>query len=707
MSVDRDRDHYEAYYADKLWNLLPAVYRAEDSNSLDARGPLRELVERIGAQAAVLRRSIDRLWEDQSIETSDDWLIPYIADLLATNLVSAQDPRAQRLDVAKTIYYRRRKGTVAILEEIAADVTGWEARVVEFFRRLGRSRHNLDPAIGWPEDTEDPDGARVLQVAQGLVGPLTKSQIGGTADLRDAYGASLAHSAFDEYFHTADLRRGVGQVGWYNIPRLGVFLWRLFSFELVQSTPVPVTGCDGQYAFDPTGRQIPLFARNAREKAGFGHQWVSPEEWQMPTPIRKRLLADQLDQVSVPLVEADMDKLYPASLSVYHEQGFFFDLVDDVSKLTLYPEIGRFLVDNTLLNDNLRIGYHYGFSSTIGAGPYDRRVLRQPALPQPAPASSVKDGTGLDAALAALGAAGTLTIEDSLTYVETSDLGGIENVTLRAEDRQRPVVRLPEGAPGPTVWAFTGAGDDSVVIIDGLLVSGGNVALRGQFDRVVINCCTFDPGSADADFKFEKSVDERDLLPTLLLIEGAVRELVIDRSIMGPVQENGGRVQKLIARDSIIQSHEDEPAISVVSGEVELDRCTLLGKAKLHRLEASECILNDVVLVDDTQHGCVRFSAWATGSVIPRKYESVEIAPLAMLFTSRRFGQPGYCQLLESADQAIVSGGPGATISQGAENGSEMGAFAREKNPIKRRSLAIKYEEFMPLGLVPVFIPVT
>jgi hypothetical protein len=68
------------------------------------------MVNRIGAQAAVLRRSIDRLWQDQSIETCDDWVVPYIADLLATKLVASQDARGQRLDVAKTIYYRRRKG---------------------------------------------------------------------------------------------------------------------------------------------------------------------------------------------------------------------------------------------------------------------------------------------------------------------------------------------------------------------------------------------------------------------------------------------------------------------------------------------------------------------------------------------------------------------------------------------------------------------
>ena len=86
-------DHYEIYYADKLWSLIPAMYRGEDASSVDGVGPLRETVNRIGVQAAILRRSIDRLWEDQSIESCDDWVIPYIADLLATNLVASLSGR--------------------------------------------------------------------------------------------------------------------------------------------------------------------------------------------------------------------------------------------------------------------------------------------------------------------------------------------------------------------------------------------------------------------------------------------------------------------------------------------------------------------------------------------------------------------------------------------------------------------------------------
>lgn len=722
-----DRDHYAAYYADKLWNPLPALYRTEDTDAFDKPGPLRELVNRIGAQAAVLRRSIDRLWEDQSIETCDDWVISYIADLLATRLVASLDARGQRLDVAKTIYYRRRAGTVAILEEIATDITGWNARVVEFFRRLARTRHGLDPAIGLPSATEDPEGNHALQAAQGLVGALTYTSIGGFADLHNAYGASKAHSAFDEFFHTADLRRGRGQVGWHNIPRLGVFLWRLYSFpteiprdiEQLKATPVADTACTGHYTFDPTGREIPLFAAAAR---AFGDNWTSPLEWQLPAPISTPLLGTHLARL-YPAISPIDGSLLPNSLAVFDLQGNLIpasQITADPNKLNvaffIYPEKGRLVKRQNAPAGDILVTYHYGFSSNIGAGPYDRRIVGETSTLAPSPESVVSGGGNACAApLGSVAPTGTVTISDSLTYVAVSDVGntatGIQQVKVLAENKTRPLVRLPAPAPNVTEWVFTGA-EGSALTLEGLFVSGGDIVLRGDFDSIALTCCTLDPGnSSEAEnppMLYAKAVDGRDLVPCHLWIEGQVRELTIKRSIVGPIAARGsGEVETLTVTDSIVQALGTEEALHLTSGEVELSRCTVLGPATVHRLNASECILDEVVRVEDPQHGCVRFSAWATGSVLPRQFESVEIAPKAPLFTTRAFGQPGYAQMLAGADAAILSGARGATISQGAADGSEMGAFARDKAPIKERSLLIKYQEFMPLGLIPVIVHAT
>ena len=115
----------------------------------------------------------------------------------------------------------------------------------------------------------------------------------------------------------------------------------------------------------------------------------------------------------------------------------------------------------------------------------------------------------------------------------------------------------------------------------------------------------------------------------------------------------------------------------------------------------------DFTVAEDAQEGCVRFSAVSDGSSVPRPYCSVTIAAAAALLTSTRFGDPGYGQLLETADRTITSGAAGATITEGADSGSEMGAFSSQLAPIKERGLLIKYDEYMPLGATPVVVHVT
>lgn len=845
-----DSDHYQAYYQDKLWKLMPAIYRTLDTDSFSTPGPLREMVNRIGAQAAVLRRSIDRLWEDQSIETCDDWVIAYIADLLATNLVASLDARGQRLDVAKTIYYRRRKGTLAVLEEIAADITGWDAHVVEFFRRLGRTRHNFDPPLPRAADTTDPAGTLALELEEGLLGQWTSTGAGGWADLRNRYGSSLAHRAYDEFSHTADFRGGVDQVGWYNIPRLGVFLWRLISFGVDQTTPVPVTGCPNQYSFDPTGRQIPLFAAAVRTQSpSYGENWVSPQQWQLPGPIASTLLQAALAAPqAIPLYAslAPDGTVAPNSMGVFTGSAPNYNLIDGsqfldpaTGRSTIYPELGLFYFANGPAGPPPPpfVTYHYGFSSSIGAGPYDRRLPGVVQPVQPTPVQTVQGGNPTTVTMPA--GSGTTTMLDSLTYTSVENATGIENVMIQAAAEKRPVLRLPALASGVNVWTLTGDDANSVLEIDGLLISGGDIVLAGKFASVTLSCCTLDPGTSGPGIVFAQSVDQRDLRPCRLWIEAEITQLTLDRCITGPVHtRNGGSVTTLNAKDSIVQGirtsgygplttddvqdpidlalvllapgdlavflqgsiaagtlttldgwdaaelaalKAGEPpipldsfdpsllpglvsglnvavagpslyqpgffdgvslspatlallatnpsgsklaqlnrmlleeaypvalgqaALGLGAGEAILSRCTVLGRMFVHRLEASECILNEFAVVDDTQHGCVRFSAWARDSALPRQYESVEISDQSAIFTSRDFGQPGYAQLLASADSAILAP-TGATILAGAQNGSEMGAFARDKNPIKDRSILIKYQEYMPLGLVPVLVHVT
>jgi hypothetical protein len=845
-----DLDGYQSYYAQRLWAMLPAVYRTDDTDPDGSAGPLRELLDRIGAQVAVVRRSLDRLWADQSIETCDDWVIPYLGDLLGTNLVNGLDPEGQRLDVAKTIHYRRRKGTVAVLEELAIDVsrdiTGWDVHVVEGFRRLARTRHNLDPMVG-PGAFPGAGPAQATQLLrhEGLIGALTGTPAGGYADLRSVHGAALSNTPFDESFHTADFRIGRGAAGHFGIPKLLVFIWRLISLPVTGGTPVAIEGCSGQYTFDPTGRRIPLFLPPlGPEPDDFADTWTPATEWQVPGPITVSLEA-ALNDVSGSTAPPQAPYPYPPPGS--SPPAAFGYSVQGASLARVWPEAGVFSVSDLPSSPPgpVTVDYQYGSPGLVGAGPYNRILLGDPPAPVPGTTAAVSGGSGLHTALAGVGTQGTVTISDSLTYTQLAPVGSsaspLQAVLVTAASETEPVrpVLRPDAGTGP--WVFTGSGEAGLTL-DGLLISGCDIILRGSFDTVTITACTLDPGTAalpytpspPAGSPLDSSVDGRLLAPTTLWIEAdpaasppgtsAIAHLHLDHCVTGPIRTRfGGSIEDLTITDSIVQgipattgpdytaadvydpallaaalrsgsllakqllsdlppaaqsalAHYASPgavppevvdglndlvngpdlydpdlfadvvlspevaaaaaapqspagaglaalnrgvldeafpvalgtsAIAVADATVTLSRVTVLGRVAVHRLQASDTILDDFAVVDDTQDGCVRFSAYTNGSRLPRQYQSARIPEGAPVFTSTRFGQPAYGQLLDGADQAITGGTTGATLSDGADNGSEMGAFSLNLAPIKEQGIRTKYAEYMPLGLTPVIVHVT
>jgi hypothetical protein len=705
-----DLDGYQAYYSAKLWNLLPQIYRAYDATAPfdpttpnPPSGPLQEIVNRIGAQAATLRRSIDRMWEDQSIESCDDWVIPYIAAQLSTNLVSSLDPRAQRLAIFNTISVRQRRGTIPALEQIAAETTGWDVRVVELYHRLSRARHGLDPPFGWPIEkaVHGPEGTRQpsLAVAAGLIGANTGTPAGGYADLRNVFGVSRAGTAFDELAYTADVRQGQGRTGWYNIPQVGVFLWRLQSVPVLGVTPVPVFGGAHHYTFDPTGRDVPLFAVSAQ---AFGSAWTPRDEYQLPGPIDQRLL-----QTALPKLYAATDptgkSLLPNAIGLYSGPPGVASLVP-LAQVSADPhDATRYVIDavrgrvapphGSHPGPALQVGYCYGFASSIGAGGYERRVPGQtPAAATPVMPTVTGGGRGIVAA-----SSGTVQIGDSLTYDHAPDFTVNGSLIVRASDQQRPLVRPAPASHGPAHWTFTG-GLGSTLLLDGLFVSGGNVVLAGNFETVTLSTCTLDPGAWHGRAP-RHAADGRPLSPVHLSITGTVRNLVIDRCILGPiVVAAAGIAEQVTITNSILQVVSPHDAIEIETGETSISGCTVLGKGSFRELAACNSLFCDVVTVADDQQGCVRFSAWTHGSRLPRQYESVELEPGRDLFASTDFGQPHYAQLLPTV---------GPDIGAGAEDGSEMGAFSQDKNPIKQRSLLIMLQESLPIGLNPVLVYVT
>src|SRR3954470_9760203 len=122
--------------AERLYALLPAYDRVRDQESGRA---LEALIGVLSRTVAALDEDLAQFYDDQFIETCADWVVPYIGDLVGYRALygtpgstsSSADVGHPRAEVANTIGYRRRKGTAAALEQLARDVTGWPAAVVE------------------------------------------------------------------------------------------------------------------------------------------------------------------------------------------------------------------------------------------------------------------------------------------------------------------------------------------------------------------------------------------------------------------------------------------------------------------------------------------------------------------------------------------------------------------------------------------------
>src|SRR5215213_1097916 len=227
-----------SFDVERLYDLLPAVYRVRDS---EEGLPLKAVLSVIAERVAVVEEDIAQLYDDQFIETCAEWVVPYIADLVGAGGVVSVDEAgfSARAYVANTIRYRRRKGTIAVVEQLARDVTGWPASAVEYFVRL--------------ITTQNVNHIRLRNLA--------------TVDLRDWRAIERLNGPFETSAHTADVRRiaGPGRAGEpaptfvrgrYNIPNVGIFLWRLQPYSLTDSPAVRVD--NRRFLIHPLGIDAPL-----------------------------------------------------------------------------------------------------------------------------------------------------------------------------------------------------------------------------------------------------------------------------------------------------------------------------------------------------------------------------------------------------------------------------------------------------------------
>lgn len=737
---------------DRLYELLPVVYRMRDAEQGE---PLKALLRVIAEQANLVEDDIAQLYENWFIETCEDWVVPYLGDLVGYEPVhEAGEPASldtmqgqqrnniliPRREVANTIRYRRRKGALALLELLSQDSAGWPARAVEFYSLLG-----------WTQAINH------LQLERGR-----------TVDIRKGAALDLLGSPFDTFAHSVDVRRINSRHtrGRHNIASVGVFVWRLKAYGVTEA-PAYRHESSGQhcFTFSALGNDSPLYTRPQPE-ADPTH---IAEEINVPVPIRRRWLQAEVNNHTL---AGSLRQLYGDGNSLHiwvgkkrgkdiirepvpPEQIVASDLTDwryapRRGKVAVDPKLGRIAFPVRYFpKHGVWVSYHYGFSMDLGGGEYERPIV-QPGAAEMYPVGKAATYPTINAALKDWDEQrpehAVIEITDSGVYVEPIYIefkSGHTSLQLRAANRQRPLIRLLDWqVDQPDALAVTGEAG-TYFTLDGLLISGRGVQAAGDLSELTLRHTTLVPGwTLDDGCEPEHATE-----PSLEIFSPAVC-VRIEHSILGSIQVNPlapepeeeteqdpdelalarcqgqvpeGRLDpiRICISDSILDATDPEreaigePGCAVAHACLNIVRSTVFGQLQVRAIELGEnCIFDGRITVARRQQGCLRFSYVTPGSRTPRRYRcqpdlveqavqendpSLDAAALeAAKHIERLRVRPQFTSVRYGTPAYCqLSECCAEEIKTGADDESEMGVFHNLYQPQRMANLTVRLDEYL------------
>jgi hypothetical protein len=660
-------------------------------------------------------------------------VVPYIGDLVGvTDLPPDLSPGgggvSRRAFVANTVAYRRRKGTVAVLEQLARDVTDWPARAVEYYRHLAVITHVNHVRLDRP-------ATAAVRTPPPAAGPL------------ELVPPESAMGALDPVAHTVEVRRVASGRGRYGIGAVGVFLFPDQAYETGWvAARSPDGGPGNGWSVDPLGFPTPLYGRPMDESV-IEHLATEAD---LPVPLRPRRLLALLTAAreggtgeGLPLAvrvagagDLPPERLRvcgledlapdPAPLDPAHPRALpgWQVFVDAVSG-RLHP----YLDGAPAVPDGVQVSCCYGGTADVGAGTYDRArvhaevLASDPYVGDPAgggPAvraqAAVRHEQGGSRALAAAladaqaawarpgppaGATYVVVVGDSGAYDGDLAIHVPESTRLVVVAATWELRVLPSGAlqaPPVGVYApvglrplvrgtltITGGGGSSVVL-DGLVVEGDVVVGPGSLGSLAVSQCTISGA-------LRVGVGPQATNPGLAV---QVVRSVVGGAMFGPAAAS------LALTDSVV----DAPGADAVSGRglaLQVGASTVRGAVRARTLQATSAILDGEVLIEHRQTGCVRYSFVHLASRVPRRYRCVPVSggdpQVRPVYASVEAGSPRRLALAPTCP---------ASIAEGGEGGAEMGVHHHLGRPLRVRAASRLLAPYLPVGLeLGVMAPVS
>lgn len=692
-------------------------------------GLLHALLEAVAGELAVVEDDVQRLYDSWFIETCPEWVVPYLADLVGLvglpGDLGAETGAgvSRRAVVANTVAYRKRKGTVAVIEQVVRDVTGWPTRAVEEYRLLAATTH-----------------VNHVHLERPAVGSVRRAE---SAELESP---RLAGGALTRFAHTGEVRPidpgTLGGRGRFGIRGIGVFV---FPTQVHDATGVPARRLTDAWSVHPLGAEAPLFAVPTTEET-IEHLATESD---LPVPLRPRRLLEALVAARAGLPGEDLPivvsiggdgPLAPERVRVCGVEDLAtsggtplsgWQVMVDATRGLLLPHLDGVPADPTAVH----VDHAYGAVADVGAGTYDRTLGHDAALtsdaftgdldrtdedPVPvrdrvgaqvlvrtgpaAPGVQVSitdalaevDAGWADPSRRLVGITQVVSVADSETYAADLTIAVPAEsrlVLVAAHWRGRQLLNGDIEAPVPGVYSpeglrphvlgdlhVTGARGASV-LLDGLVVEGDVVIEPGELGSLTLSQCTV-----------AGRVRVRSGAP------GANRELAVSvrRSVVASL-DAVDTVPEVLVVDSVV-----DPALtSATTGAVvspgahlEVVGSTLFGDVGCRWLEVTSSICDGTVTVVDRQVGCARFSYLAPGSRVPRRFRCVPASDAATSispsYVSTEPGSPFYPSLAPSAPVSIRHGG---------EFGSEMGVHHHLRRPQRMDAARRLVAPYVPAGM--------
>jgi hypothetical protein len=286
-----------------------------------------------------------------------------------------------------------------------------------------------------------------------------------------------------------------------------------------------------------------------------------------------------------------------------------------------------------------------------------------------------------------------------------------QTLQIRAADGARPVLRLLDWRLSRSDVIRIQGGNGSRLVLDGLIVEGEGLYVRGDLAEVVIRHCTLVPGWAVRHLGCQPLEPER----ASVVLEKTASAVTVEHSVVGSVQVNQDErtTEPLALRisDSVVDA--TSPDLEAIGApgwprahvDLTVQRSTIIGSVQVRALALGEnSIFDGILSVGRRQHGCVRFSYLPPGSTTPRRHGCQPDVALRLVgederrreaerdriqprFLSRRFGEPDYCRLAPSCPPEIL---------RGADDESEMGVYHDLYEPQRAANLRARLDEYSP-----------